>query len=545
MEVLTPAYLSTIPFLNSSISFPASFGQNNYHMSFGGRGIPWIEGEKEMHRIMQVAGQGNPNSPFLSPGAGYMIQDAPLLALGALDDQGRPWTTIWGGDPGLGKLVVKNVIGIKTAVDRRLDPVVEALLGNAVDCEVVRGDGEGRMVGGLTIDLESRMRIKLHGNMIAGAVEGSGDKEKGVGQMQLVVSINKSVGNCPKYLNSKRIIPSTPQPKLKSDSAQLPPEVLALLDKADMFFMSSSDGSDIDTNHRGGSAGLVRVISNEESGAVIIYPEYSGNRLYESLGNLKMNPLIGMTVPDFDTGDVLYLTGKTEILIGKEADSRDSWRRDLDQGYSHMRDEDPQSLNDDFLRTFTVSSPPSASKNEFEITIRKVGRVTSFLFEQQQRAKLAGDFKIPLKGFGGEFRIEKQQAGGIIPVIAGGIGITPLLGQLDSMDVKQLRLLWGIGIEDVGLVADTLRGYPQLAGSTTIFLSGEDADSDLEGLRILSDIVRTGIKIERRRMQEKDVVSVIENHEVDEWYMCVSLRLKSLVLTWLAGRKVVFEDFGY
>ncbi|XMA18586.1 hypothetical protein WAI453_011377 [Rhynchosporium graminicola] len=191
MEVLTPAYLSTIPFLNSSISFPASFGQNIYHMSFGGRGIPWNEGEKEMHRIMHVAGQGNPNSPFLSPGAGYMIQDAPL----------------------------------------RLDPVVEALLGNAVDGEVVRGDGEGRMVGGLTIDLESRMRIKLHGNMIAGAVE-----EKGVGQMQLVVSINKSVGNCPKYLNSKRIIPSTPQPKLKSDSAQLPPEALALLDKADMFF---------------------------------------------------------------------------------------------------------------------------------------------------------------------------------------------------------------------------------------------------------------------------------------------------------------------
>ncbi|CZS95453.1 related to oxidoreductase, FAD-binding [Rhynchosporium graminicola] len=361
--------------------------------------------------------------------------------------------------------------------------------------------------------------------------------------------------------------------------------------------MSSSNGSDIDTNHRGGPAGLVRVISNEESGAVIIYPEYSGNRLYESLGNLKMNPLIGMTVPDFDTGDVLYLTGKTEILIGKEADSVllrsklavkititsarfvekglkfkgvheerspynpsvryaanekiaqasvtedilnyatllkvtpitpsisrfrfkidessaiPTWKPGqyatltfeeyLDQGYSHRRDEDPQSLNDDFLRTFTVSSPPSASKNEFEITIRNVGRVTSFLFEQQQRAKLAGNFKIPLKGFGGKFRIEKQQAGGIIPVIAGGIGITPLLGQLDSMDVKQLRLLWGIGIEDVGLVADTLRGYPQLAGSTTIFLSGEDADSDLEGLRILSDIVRTGIKIERRRMQEK------------------------------------------
>ncbi|KAL2063352.1 hypothetical protein VTL71DRAFT_5157 [Oculimacula yallundae] len=608
-------------------------------MSFGSRGLPWNEGEKEMHRIMHVSGQGNPNSPFLSPGAGYMIQGAPLLALGALDDLDRPWTTIWGGDPGFGKPVAKNVIGVKTAVDRRFDPVVEALLGDAVDGEIVRDEGKEKLVGGLTIDLESRMRVKLHGNMIAGAMEGSRDKEKGVGQMQLVVSISKTVGNCPKYLNSKRIVPFTPQPKLISDSPQLPPEALALLDKADMFFMSSSDGSDIDTNHRGGPAGLVRVISNQDSGAVIVYPEYSGNRMYESLGNLKMIPLIGITVPDFDTGDVLYLTGKAEILIGKEASSvllrsklavkvtitsarfvekgltfkgipeelspynppvryaanekiahinvveeklnyatlmkttlltptisrfrfgiEDSssiptWKPGqyatlafedyLDQGYSHMRDEDPQSLNDDFLRTFTVSSPSSTSKNEFELTIRKVGRVTSFLFEQQQRLKLRGDFQIPLKGFGGEFRFAKKEVGGIVPVIAGGIGITPLLGQINGMDVKQLRLLWGIGIEDIGLVADTLKKYPQLSESTTIFLSGEDADSDLEGLRLLRDVVKTGVKIERRRVEQKDVMRVNEEEGVDEWYMCVGPRLKGSVLNWLAGKRVVYEDFGY
>ncbi|PVH69012.1 putative oxidoreductase [Cadophora sp. DSE1049] len=618
-------------------------------MAFGSRDLPWNEGEKEMHRIMHVSGQGNPNSPFLSPGAGYMIQGAPLLALGTLDDQDRPWTTIWGGEPGFGAPVAKNVVGVKTVVDRRFDPVVEALLGDADEGEIVRGEGEGRMVGGLTIDLESRMRVKLHGHMIAGAMEGNGDGEKCVGKMQLVVSINKSVGNCPKYLNSKRIIPFTPEPKLISDSPQLPPEALALLDKADMFFMSSSDGSeDVDTNHRGGPAGFVRVISNDESGAVIVYPEYSGNRMYETLGNLKMNPLAGITVPDFDTGDVLYLTGKTDILIGKEAtsvllrsnlavkltitsarfvekgltfkgipeelspynppvryaanekiahinvtseqlnyatllsttkltptisrfrfriedhSSIATWKPGqyatlafedyLDQGYNHMRDEDPQSLNDDFLRTFTVSSPPSTSggtskketsNNEFELTIRKVGRVTDFLFEQQRRAKLRGGFKVPLKGFGGEFRFARKEAGGIIPIIAGGIGITPLLGQVDSMDFKQLRLMWGIGIEDIGLVADTLARYPQLVEATTVFVSGEDADLDLRDLKLLREVVDTGVRIERRRVSERDVVRVNEEVGVDEWYMCVGPRLKSQVLNWLAGRRVVYEDFGY
>lgn len=573
-----------------------------------------------------------------------MIQGAPLLALGTLDDQDRPWTTIWGGDPGFGRPVAKNVVGVKTVVDRRFDPVVETLLGGADEGEIVKAEGEGRMVGGLTIDLESRMRVKLHGHMIAGAMEGNGDGEKSVGKMQLVVSINKSVGNCPKYLNSKRIIPFTPEPKLISDSPQLPPEALALLDKADMFFMSSSDGSeDVDTNHRGGPAGFVRVISNEESGAVIVYPEYSGNRMYETLGNLKMNPLAGITVPNFDTGDVLYLTGKTEILIGKEASSVllrsnlavkltitaarfvqkgltfkgipeelspynppvryaanekiahidvtseqlnyatllsttkitptisrfrfriedsysiTSWKPGqyatlafedyLDQGYSHMRDEDPQSLNDDFMRTFTVSSPPSTSgetpDNEFELTIRKVGRVTNFLFEQQQLAKLRGGFKVPLKGFGGEFRFAKKEAGGIIPVIAGGIGITPFLGQVNSIDVKQLRLLWAIRTEDIGLVADTLERYPQLARVMTVFLSGEDADLGVKELNFLREVAETGVRIERRRVLESDVTRINEVAGVDEWYMCVGPRLKSAVLNWLAGRRVIYEDFGY
>ena len=217
-----------------------------------------------------------------------------------------------------------------------------------------------------------------------------------------------------------------------------------------------------------------------------------------------------------------------------------------------MRDEDPQSLNDDFMRTFTVSSPPSISvqkpnnevtNDEFELTIRKVGRVTKFLFEQQRRSALSGGFKVPLKGFGGEFRFAKKEAPGVTPIIAGGIGITPLLGQVDSMDVKQLRLLWGIGIEDIGLVADTLERYPQLVEATTLFLSGGHLGA--EELNLLKQVVDSGAKIERRRVSEKDVARVNEEVGVDEWYMCVGPRLKSQVLNWLSGRRVVYEDFGY
>ena len=42
------------------------------------------------------------------------------------------------------------------------------------------------------------------------------------------------------------------------------------------------------TNHRGGSPGFVRVASNKPGpgGCTLVYPEFSGNRLYQTLGNL-------------------------------------------------------------------------------------------------------------------------------------------------------------------------------------------------------------------------------------------------------------------
>ena len=73
------------------------------------------------------------------------------------------------------------------------------------------------------------------------------------------------------------------------------------------------------TNHRGGSPGFVRVAKNDASGTVLVYPEYSGNRLYQTLGNLYTSPRAGLVFPDFDSGDALYLTTSTEVILGKDA----------------------------------------------------------------------------------------------------------------------------------------------------------------------------------------------------------------------------------
>jgi hypothetical protein len=123
-----------------------------------------------------------------------ILTRSPLLALGTLDKDDRPWTTLWGGEPGFSRAIGQSIIGVKATIDRKYDPLVEALLGKEADGEVVNPEGPGNMVGGLGIDLETRTRVKLYGRMAAGAVNAT---EGGAGEAQLVVKIEQSLGRFP------------------------------------------------------------------------------------------------------------------------------------------------------------------------------------------------------------------------------------------------------------------------------------------------------------------------------------------------------------
>ncbi|KAL5318570.1 hypothetical protein ACEPPN_013632 [Leptodophora sp. 'Broadleaf-Isolate-01'] len=592
-------------------------------MAFYEADSSWHAGEEEMHKLLRVPARDNPTQPYLTPQAANTLIRAPLIALGTLDDEGRPWTTLWGGEAGFSRAIAQGIIGVKTTVDREYDPVVKVLLGDKADGEVVQVQGTGKMVSGLTINLETRKRVKLYGRMVAGALAAT---EVGIGEVQLVVKIEQSLGNCPKYLNKKQIVPHIPQPKLVSSDLQLTQAAVELLAKADLFFISSSNHeSDMDCNIRGGSPGFIRILSNAEGEVTLVYPEYSGNRLYQTLGNLRTTPRAGLVVPDFETGDALYITGTTEILVGKDAaevishtnlavkikveatkfisDSlafrghngefspynppvrylstetshgiggtekqihaklidkkiitptiarfrfhiadpgkTSKWKPgqyvalsfadELDIGYSHMRDDDPKSLNDDFLRTFTVSSRQDALDDQFEITIRKVGVVTDHLFKFNVRAEL----DVPVQGFGGEF-IVGQGEGENVAFVAGGVGITPLLAQAQDLDLSRLHLFWTNRADDIPLVTDTFDRIPGLAEATTVFVTGK-VNTDSEDWKRL---VASGAKLETRRMTVEDVGS----YSASRWYLCTGTAFRATLLKWLEGKMVLFEDFNY
>lgn len=623
---------------------------------------PWHEGETAIHKRTHVDfREDNPTSPFLTPRAANQIQRYPLMAIGTLDESDRPWCTIWGsGELPIAQPVAQSIIGIRTTVDASFDPVVQEIYKGRDDGEVMREEGEGRMLSGLSIHLEERGRVKLAGRIIAGAL--SGNPPSGThgnedghepplgksGEVQLVVKIDQSLANCPKYLNKKKITSSTPNPRLLSTSAHLTQQAINLIHNADLFFLASAHKhEDMDANHRGGPPGFVRVEQslNPDEGSTIIWPEYSGNNLYQTLGNLESTPRAGLVFPDFSTGDVLYVSGETETLVGAAAgnvitkstlavrlkitaarlvqnglpfrgalmddasrgrspynpriryltsEKPDAFGKasgeeapttaqlvrktrltptitryrfalsdpgvfgpwkpgqyvaldlsaELDMGYSHMRDDDPTSLNDDYIRTFTVSSVPNSlgeHGEEFELTVRSVGHVTHWLEWQREGTCEAG-----VRGFGGEFRFDQGRRNAFI---AAGIGITPLLGQMQELQAdlgtERLKVWWSVGIRDVGLPLDLLTQYPDLKRSLTIYLTGDDAvlDDDEKEKAKLAKLVDTGVKIERRRLQADDLTGL--EAEVDNWYLCTAPAMRKQVQDWMPGRTIIYENFDY
>ncbi|KAG9669381.1 putative oxidoreductase, partial [Aureobasidium melanogenum] len=610
--------------------------------------LDFHEGEKIMQKRLRVPEMDNPTIPMLSPQASSMLQRAPLLAFGTLDSEGRPWTTVWGGRKGFSQPLGNSMIGIRTSVASKLDPVVEALVGRDTNGEIVKEEGEGRLLSGLAIDLDTRKRVKLAGRMVAGTLgRANGDNDtddyEQQGILQLVARIDESLGNCPKYLNRRETSPAYPDPKLISDSVPLDKRAVELIHKVDLMFLSTSSGSSMDTNHRGGPPGFVRCLSQEGGCTQFVYPEYSGNRLYQSLGNMCLDPKAGFCFPDFDTGNCLFVTGHTEVLFGREAAevmprsnlavrvtitaarlvasvlpfrgntgefssynpvvrylaSEQAINRTeiqnanhntakllsqtpltptisrfkfglsnagtytagqyvtidfsdhLDVGYSHMRDDDPRSQNDDFVRTFTVSSPPGLPPHpskrlvddEFEITIRKVGVVTDFLFKHGLGLEASRfELEIGIKGFGGSFVVEQTVEKPDIAFIAAGVGITPLMPCLHSLKLNNLQLLWTLRAVDLGLAVDTLEGNRDLATSLTLFVTGISPDDEEQkaGIKKLTDY---GVQIVYRRMEKSDLEPLMPR--IERWYVCTGASQRSTILQWLNGQEVLYEDYSF
>ncbi len=214
-----------------------------------------------------------------------------MVVLGSRDPEGNIWASLAYGPPGF--LVVEG--------DRQI-----ALRG--ASCHTAAGDplwsnlrtdGE---VGLLLIELATRRRLRINGQMRRSA---DGDWQ---------VDVQRAYANCPKFIQARdlrigetgdRRTPTVHECRALSAAQQ------AWIAGADTFFVASGHPEHgLDASHRGGSPGFVQVVGPRR----LRVPDYAGNNMFNTLGNIASHPRCGLVFPDFEHSRVLQLTGRAEIL---------------------------------------------------------------------------------------------------------------------------------------------------------------------------------------------------------------------------------------
>lgn len=83
----------------------------------------------------------------------------------------------------------------------------------------------------------------------------------------------------------------------------------------DMFFIATADESGQPTcSYKGGDPGFVRVVDDH----TVAFPNYDGNGMYLSMGNLRVNPSVGLLFIDFERQRRMRVDGTATVRLDDE-----------------------------------------------------------------------------------------------------------------------------------------------------------------------------------------------------------------------------------
>lgn len=171
----------------------------------------------------------------------------------------------------------------------------------------------GANVGLLGLDFSTRRRNRANGFVATSGADG------------FTLAIEQSFGNCPRYIHLRDVSAGLEQggktagrlhrPAL--DQAGLDDAARGMIAYADTFFVATTAGTHgADISHRGGPRGFVHI-----AGDTLTVPDFSGNRYYNTLGNMLMDERAALLFIDYASGDLLHLQGRTEVLWDDAASS--------------------------------------------------------------------------------------------------------------------------------------------------------------------------------------------------------------------------------
>jgi uncharacterized protein len=235
---------------------------------------------------------GSMISDAIIRGARPFLAEQRMLAVASVDRDGTPWASLLFGEPGF----ASTADGTSVAIDRARTTAEwrDIMWSN------VRVDAP---LGLLAIDLGSRRRLRVNGVVSA------------LTEKTIEVAVREAYPNCPKYIQ-RRVLHAAGEPA--ADEGVTVGEALdvarqRLVERADTLFVASRHpvrGADV--SHRGGERGFVRVLDP----ATLRVPDYPGNSLFNTLGNLAVANRAGLVIPDFERGRALQLIGEVTLQFG-------------------------------------------------------------------------------------------------------------------------------------------------------------------------------------------------------------------------------------
>ncbi|MEV0201755.1 pyridoxamine 5'-phosphate oxidase family protein [Nonomuraea sp. NPDC050691] len=213
------------------------------------------------------------------------LEQQVTLVIGAADDRGRVWASLLTGPRGF----------IKVSGSAAIDVAALPSPGDPLHARLTAPAGAPFQVGMIAIEPATRRRMRMNGR--ARPAPGG-----------FRVELDQVYSNCPKYLTKRHPVPAGQpvEPGPVTTAGHLSEAQRALISRADTFFVATADREgDADASHRGGNPGFVEVTSP----TTLRWPDYRGNAMFCTLGNIEASPAAGLIFPDWQTGGCLQLTG--------------------------------------------------------------------------------------------------------------------------------------------------------------------------------------------------------------------------------------------
>lgn len=230
----------------------------------------------------------------------HFFAQLPFVVAGGLDGLAQPWATILAGPPGF----------MHSPDPRHLHIAGSAPAGDAL----AKHWRPGSPIGLLGIEPHTRRRNRMNGTVVD--ADGQG----------MAIAVRQSFGNCPKYIQPRTLVwrgdvsPGA-DAAVTAEGPSLSPRARQLIEGADtLFIASASPGASlasparsegVDVSHRGGRAGFVRIDAGAHTCLVI--PDYVGNFMFNTLGNILLQPKVGLLFVDFEAGTTLQLAGHAHV----------------------------------------------------------------------------------------------------------------------------------------------------------------------------------------------------------------------------------------